>query len=220
MTQADKLRVLVFAKAPQPGHAKTRLVPLLGESGAAALHARLIERTLAVAVAAGVSAVELHGAPADDDFLRDCAARYGVPLIDQVGIDLGARMFNALRVALERARDVILVGSDCAVLECEHLNNAAAALRTHDSVFAPAEDGGYVLIGARKVSQRLFEHMRWSTAGVMNVTRRRLAGLGWSSCELDTLWDIDDPADYTRALASGILSFAPHPAEARTDHIG
>src|SRR4051812_36959461 len=91
--------VMVFAKAPVPGAVKTRLIPLLGPAGAAALHARLVERTLAMASAAARDALELHVAP-EDDFLRCCAARYSAALVPQCGNDLGDRMHHAFQRAL------------------------------------------------------------------------------------------------------------------------
>src|SRR5687768_18608023 len=73
----NERRVLVLAKAPRPGLAKTRLVPLLGEQGAAALQARLVKHALKTAHAAALGTIELHGEAADDDFLRYCAGHYG-----------------------------------------------------------------------------------------------------------------------------------------------
>lgn len=199
-------RVLVFAKAPRPGVAKTRLVPLLGGEGAAALHARLVKHALETARRAALGAIELHGAPADDDFLRYCAERYGAALIDQTEGDLGARMRAALEAALAACARVVLIGADCPALTPRHLRAAARALdEGHDAVFAPAEDGGYALIGLTRCAPGLLEGISWSTAAVMDETRERLRALGWRWLELDTLWDIDRPEDYQRLLASRLL---------------
>src|SRR5690606_33118868 len=74
-------RVVIFAKAPEPGAVKTRLVPAIGEEAAAALHARLVKRALSTARRAGVGPVELACDPSTDHpFFRFCAARYGVSL--------------------------------------------------------------------------------------------------------------------------------------------
>lgn len=199
-------RVLVFAKAPRPGFAKTRLVPLLGGEGAAALHARLVEHALATAQRAALGTIELHGTPAGDDFLRACAGRYGVALIAQAEGDLGARMRAALEGALRTCARVVLIGTDCPALTPLHLRAAARALdEGHDAVFAPAEDGGYALIGLTRCDPRLLEGISWSTATVMDETRERLLALGWRWLELDTLWDVDRPEDYQRLLASRLL---------------
>lgn len=204
--------VIVFARAPQPGRAKTRLIPLLGREGAAALHARLVEQTLATANRAALTAVELHGTPADDDFLSACAARHGAAFKSQVAGDLGTRMCAALAAALERYDCALLVGSDCPVLEPEHLRRAARVLAEgHDAVFAPTEDGGYALVGLGRCEERLFQGVRWSTDCVMDATRSRVRSLGWRWHELDMLWDVDRPADYTRLVETGLLELLAAP---------
>ena len=199
-------RVLVFAKAPVPGAAKTRLIPLLGAEGAAALHARLVKHTLATARQAALGTIELHGAPADDDFLRHCAARYPAELIDQSEGDLGERMCTALRSALAAVDHAILIGTDSPALTARHLRHAAQALaQGHDAVIVPAEDGGYVLIGLARVDPALFDGIEWSTAHVMEQTRERLRALGWRWVELETLWDVDLPEDYARLVEARLL---------------
>jgi rSAM/selenodomain-associated transferase 1 len=207
MYPGDKpVKVLVFAKAPLPGFAKTRLAPLLGQVGAAALQSKLIEHALQTARGAGTYDVELHGDPAEDDFLRSCAQRHGVRLVSQSGGDLGARMHAALGQALATCAQVLLIGSDCPALTREHLGLAATALRTGaDAVFVPAEDGGYALIGLTRCDARLFAGIAWSTSEVMDETRARLRKLGWRWRELDTLWDVDTPGDYERLVSSGLL---------------
>ena len=207
-TSSDR-RVLLLAKAPRPGLVKTRLVPLLGTEGAAALQARLIKHALKTAREASLGAIELHGAPADDDFLRYCAGHYGAALLPQAAGDLGERMRSALGRALEAADCAILIGADCPALTTRHLRLAAHALDDgDDAVFAPTEDGGYALVGLKRCDARLFEGIAWSTPTVMDETRARLRGLGWRWHELDTLWDVDRPGDYERLLASGLLEHA------------
>ncbi|MBI2296359.1 MAG: hypothetical protein HYU76_10090, partial [Betaproteobacteria bacterium] len=88
--------VMVFAKAPRPGAVKSRLIPLLGAEGAAALHVRLVKRTLATARAAAFGRIELHCSPdTDDPFLRFCGGHYGAVLAPQAKGELGARMLAA-----------------------------------------------------------------------------------------------------------------------------
>lgn len=200
-------RILIFAKAPRPGAAKTRLIPLLGAEGAAALQAQLTERTLATASRAAPGAVELCCTPdTGDSFLLSCGERYGMPLSLQAGDDLGARMHNAFGRALAAAHHVIVIGTDCPVLATRHLHEALAALAAgEDAVFAPAEDGGYALIGLARCDARLFAGMPWGEAGVMDETRARLRALGWRWRELETLWDVDRPEDYLRLRDSGLL---------------
>ena len=97
MSAADAgTAAIVFARAPSPGAVKTRLIPLLGAEGAAALHAQLAKRTLETARAASFARIELHGTPdVDDPFFRSCAGRFAAALAAQVGADLGVRMHSA-----------------------------------------------------------------------------------------------------------------------------
>lgn len=206
-TNADT-RLIVFAKAPQPGAVKTRLIPLLGEAGAAALQARLVERTLTTACAAGVGPVELCCAPrAEDPFFEYCGGRYAVSLAAQADGDLGARMRHAFARVLSVARHAILIGTDCPALTVSHLQQAACALTEgDDAVLTPAEDGGYPLIGLNRCEDVLFRDIEWGSAVVMAATRERLRRLRWSWRELETLWDIDRPEDYRRLLNSGLMN--------------
>lgn len=200
-------RLIVFAKAPQPGAVKTRLIPLLGEAGAAALQARLVERTLTTACAAGVGPVELCCAPrAEDPFFESCGGRYAVSLASQADGDLGARMQHAFARALSTARHAILIGTDCPALTVSHLRQAAHALAGgNDAALIPAEDGGYTLLGLNRCDDALFHDIDWGSAKVMAATRDHLRRLRWRWKELETLWDVDRPEDYRRLIASGLL---------------
>jgi len=199
--------IIVFARAPKPGAVKTRLIPLLGPQGAAALHARMVKRALATARRSALGAVELHCAPdCDDDFLRLCGNRYRVQLVAQTGGDLGARMSAAARAALAVHDRVLLMGTDCPGLTARHLCAANQALIDGAvAALAPAEDGGYVLLGLKQWDQRLFEGIDWGSETVLADTRARLRNLSWRWQELDMLWDIDRPEDYRRLTESGLL---------------
>jgi rSAM/selenodomain-associated transferase 1 len=190
--------IVVLAKAPQAGRVKTRLAAVLGDAGAARLHARLVERAVATAREARCGAVELHGSPAHHRFLRALARRHGVRLVAQARGDVGERMYAAFRRTLRLHARVVLIGSDCPALTPGDLREAVRLLRGNDAVIAPAEDGGYPLIGLTRVSVRLFEDVPWSTGEVMARTRARLALLGWRARELRTLWDVDRAADLVR----------------------
>ena len=208
MTAVDAgAAVVVFARAPRPGAVKTRLVPPLAPEEAAALHARLVKRTLETARAASYRRIELHGTPdIDDPFFRFCAGHFGAALVAQSGADLGARMLAAFESALAACPRVLLLGSDCPALTARHLRQADRALRDGaDAAFVPCEDGGYALIGLKRVDPRLFEGVAWGGASVMEDTRARLQQMRWRWRELETLWDVDRPEDYERLLASGLL---------------
>jgi uncharacterized protein len=192
--------IIVFAKAPRVGEVKTRLIPLLGAEGAAALHRQLVRRTLVDATDAGLGPVELHAAPGvDDAFLQDSARRFGVALLPQRGENLGVRLNHAFDQGLARHGRVMIIGTDCPVLTAQHLREAQAALAGgNDAVLIPAEDGGYALIGLTRCDDSLFRNIAWGGDTVLAATRERLRALHWRWRELETLWDIDRPDDYRR----------------------
>jgi uncharacterized protein len=189
-------RIIVLAKAPVAGYAKTRLIPALGPQGAAALAMRLLERALEQALLAGIGPVELCCAPDAGHAAfaaHSCDTR--IVLSDQGEGDLGRRMARAIDNALAQHAKVLLIGTDAPGLDSTTLRAAAAALDTHDAAFVPALDGGYVLVGLRRPLPLLFENMPWSTPEVMQRTRERLGMAGIGHAELAPLADIDEPAD-------------------------
>jgi rSAM/selenodomain-associated transferase 1 len=196
--------VIVFARAPEPGAAKTRLIPRLGAAGAAELHARMTRRALDTARAAFPGAVELCCAPdAAHPFFRDIG---GVRLAEQGPGDLGERMHRAL---VRAGGPAILIGSDCPALTPDYLHAAGTALKGGaEAVLGPAEDGGYVLIGARQSIPALFGGIEWGSAGVLDAQCERLRALGWRWAELAPLWDVDRPEDLERlrGLAPELLA--------------
>jgi rSAM/selenodomain-associated transferase 1 len=196
--------LIVFAREPSPGRVKTRLQPRLGEWGAARLHARLTRGTLRAARRAGFDTVELHGAPrARSAFFLFCRKEFQVTLKAQRGTDLGERMFCALAEGLRRHRVVVLIGSDCPVLRPQDLRRAQRLLRgACDVVLAPAEDGGYALVAATRMSPDLFEGVSWGTVSVYAETASRLNAAGYRWRALRTVWDVDRPEDLERLSSS------------------
>jgi len=201
----QRIALAVFSKAPVAGVAKTRLTPRLGAEGATALQRMLTRKTLATAIAADIGPVSLWCAPDQNHpFFPECHREFAVSLHPQRGADVGARMSNAFCAILANHAGVVLIGTDCPVFRPDHLRDAATALAAgSEAVFCPAEDGGYVLIGLTRAEPKLFSGMRWGTGGVMDETRTRLGELGWHWRELETLWDVDRPADYERLLDLG-----------------
>jgi hypothetical protein len=197
---AASCRIVVFAKAPEPGKVKTRLIPALGEAGAAALHRRLVMHSLRAAQEADLGPVELWCAPdTRHAFFAECERDFGVSLHSQCEGDLGARMRRAIETILERAKRAILVGSDIPALSAQYLRDAERALSgARDVVIGPAEDGGYVLIGLERSDPELFRDIPWGEPEVLAETRGRIAALRWRCFELPALWDVDRPEDLER----------------------
>jgi rSAM/selenodomain-associated transferase 1 len=197
--------VAVLAKAPIPGYAKTRLVPRLGAEGAARLQERLIDRALATAAAAAVGRVTLWCAPdAEHPFLKGAARHHRAALSVQPDADLGERMLAAFR-ASRPGEALVLIGTDCPVLTPVDLSAAVAGLSDADAVIAPAEDGGYGLIAARRPIPDLFSEIPWGTDLVAARTRERARACGLHLFEIRTVWDVDRPSDVERLRAAGIV---------------
>lgn len=200
-------RILIFARAPVAGACKTRLIPSVGRQGAARAQRYLLEKTLETAIASGLAPVELWCEPdCGHPFLQRCRSDYGVRLHRQPAGTLGRKMSEALRMTLRETRHAVLIGTDCPALTHADIAAALAALQKNSAmVFQPAEDGGYVLVGANRAEPRLFRNIAWGGPGVMSATRRRLARLAIAWTELPTLWDVDEPADLRRAVSEGLI---------------
>jgi len=187
----------VFAKFPEPGRAKTRLIPALGPQGAAALHAKMVNHTLdrvgelrrlrdpEVRVWVAGAQVEAFASRFETEFTCE-------PQIDG---DLGHKMLGAFSRMLRRADAAVIVGTDCPDISSGLLNTAFDALRQVDVVLGPADDGGYYLIGLTRPVPSLFEDMEWSTASVLEQTIQRAEALGLSARLLPKLSDVDHPED-------------------------
>ncbi len=190
--------LLVFAKPPLAGVAKTRLIPALGAAGAARLAVALLEHALVEAARARLGPVWLYTTARHRRLARmarACGARRRL----QRGADLGERMVQALQRACRDAPAALLLGADCPGLDAARLQRAALALQQVDVVFVPALDGGFTLVGCRAQAAgamaRLFAHQTWSVCDVMQRMRAGMRALDMRWLELEALADIDTPAD-------------------------
>lgn len=186
----------VFAKPPQAGRTKTRLIPLLGAEGAARYAEAFLAdswRTLQSEdwLSAVVSTTE-----ADP---RRFALSPPPVLWDQGDGDLGARMERTLQRGLRSHDMAFAVGADAPDLSPTQLRSARAALDTHDAVVIPADDGGFVLIGLRRCPDDLFADLPWSQSHTCAATVARLRQTGLSVEVLPGWFDVDEPAEL-RAL--------------------
>lgn len=200
---AAPVRIVIIAKAPRPGYAKTRLIPALGAQGAAALAQKMLRHAVSIALDAGVGPVELCAAPnRHDPAWAALALPTELAWSDQGEGDLGERMARAALRTVHRGESVLLIGTDCPHMDTAHLQRAAASLQSADACLTPTLDGGYALLGLNQFHDSLFSHMPWSTAAVATQTVRRAAAIPWSLHLLNTLRDVDEPADLL-ALPAG-----------------
>lgn len=187
--------IQIFAKAAVPGQVKTRLAREVGNRAALEIHRRLCRKVVAQALAANADTVEIWSAlDAADPFL------HGFQLLvhEQQGRELGTRMDFALRHGLARHERVILIGADAYSLDAAYLQNALLSLQNCDVVIGPAQDGGYVLVGARKSSPAIFRDIPWGTSDVMAATLKVMLENMMNFELLGERWDIDTLADIQR----------------------
>ena len=188
--------LLIFAKPPIPGFAKTRLIPALGEQESAKLHGRLVLHTLSKVSVEKTWDVQLWCAgDIGHDFFQSCMSQFAVTLHCQSGQNLGERMFNAFEYALQNYKRVVVIGTDCPLLTANTIEQAFLHLEKQLVVINPAEDGGYVLLGLNKVNMRIFEDVSWGTSEVAQQTMSNLKQLDWKVAVLPVLWDVDLPQD-------------------------
>ena len=188
---------MVFARAPRAGRVKTRIARRIGDAAAARLHERLVRVALATARAARCGRVELHTSERHAFF-----GTLRVPVRLQRGTDLGSRMHHALQQALRSHGRAVLIGSDSPALRPRDVARAARWLHVGaDVVLAPAEDGGYALIGARRVTPVVFAAVEWGSERVLAQTRANLARAGLRVRLMPAVWDVDRPEDLERLRA-------------------
>ncbi len=208
-------RILIFSKAPLPGRVKTRLIPELGEQGAAAFSADLTRHIVQEVADSRLCPLQIWCEPDGSHALfQELHEAYGVEMKQQQGSDLGIRMGHAMADGLSTRRLVVLIGSDCPAITADYLEQALQVLAHGVScVVGPAEDGGYVLVGQSVLNTDMFETVDWGTVDVLHQTRLRLraAGLPWS--ELPALWDVDRSEDIARAR--GVMDKRQDAAEMR-----
>lgn len=183
-------RVVLFTRYPEPGRAKTRLIPALGAEGAAKLHRLLTEHTVQAVQSSGLM-LELRttGAPvpAFEEWLGAGS------IVDQGEGNLGERLVRS-----GPPYPTLFIGSDAPDLTPALLLQAAHALDDASAVIGPAEDGGYWLLGLSRAVDGVFEGVEWGTSSVFGQTMERLTAAGIDPLLLPQLADCDRPEDLVR----------------------
>ncbi|MCW9015277.1 MAG: TIGR04282 family arsenosugar biosynthesis glycosyltransferase [Gammaproteobacteria bacterium] len=202
-------KLMLFAKTPEPGKTKTRLIPALGKEAAAELHTRMIRHTATTAFAAQFSNIEIQCYPhSRHAVFMDILDQQCVELNKQTGDDLGERMANAFNSALAEFDFAIITGTDAPAISSEYLTAAIDQLKAGtEVVLGPAEDGGYVLIGLSRFNASIFTDIDWGTDQVLQQTLQRIEESGMSVSQLPMLWDVDRAEDLSKLAASKALSF-------------
>ena len=193
--------LLLMAKAPIPGHVKTRLVPPLTIEQAAALYEAMLTDTVArLRRRAATHRVHVAVSPATCDRARFPAAWHVFP---QAAGDLGARLHAAFHETLtDDASPVVAIGVDSPTLPWSFLTQAFAALERADLALGSTEDGGCYAIGLRQLPQDFFAGIPWSTERVCQALASRARQLGLAVRHLPRWYDVDTMADVERHWSS------------------
>jgi len=196
-------RLCLFTRYPEPGTTKTRLIPLLGKTGAADLQRRMtahvLEKVRRLAVQRGVS-VEIRYEGGDEGRMKQWLGTDLAFAIQGTG-DIGRRMARAFKTAMADGFDTtVIIGSDIPGITAGILAQAFDWMEQKDLVFGPARDGGYYLIGIevlclKKAAPGLFNHIDWGTKTVLVETLHAADTLGLTYSLLNYLGDVDRPAD-------------------------
>lgn len=196
--------VTIMAKAPRAGEVKTRLCPPFTTTEAAELYrCFLLDKIEQVRGLTAASPAVAYTPLEGKTYFEESAP--GFLLIAQQGADLGARLAHSFDELFGRGyAGAMAIDSDTPTLPTRFLEQALdlVATPTIDLVLGPSDDGGYYLIGLRKLYRELFEEMAWSTAQVMPETIRRAEAKGLKVACLPTWFDVDTADDLDRLQAS------------------
>lgn len=194
-------QLIIFIKAPEPGQCKTRLTPYLSPQQACDFYKTLVENCMHNIASLKAVDIAIYTTPdTQHPYIKNLSQQYNTTLHSQQGKDLGQRMHHALAKSLQHYKQSVLIGSDCPYLDKNYIEKAFKALSQHDKVtdivLGPAEDGGYVLIGANRIQAELFKSINWGTKTVLQQTIQKADTEGYRYHLLNTLRDIDTAQDY------------------------
>ena len=193
-----KSALIIFLKYPELGRSKTRLAKDIGDENALKVYIELLEHTQLISKQLKIDKylfydkVTANKMPWGDDIYQTAY---------QIESDLGGRMQNAFeQLFLKGYERLVIIGSDCYELTQEIIEQAFELLNTSDAVLGPAKDGGYYLLGLRKLIPQLFSDVAWSTDEVFSATVKTLKNLNFSYSTTPILSDIDTIEDLTPKL--------------------
>ncbi len=190
--------ICLMLKAPQKGRVKTRLAKKVGNTTALEIYQRLVEHQLRQLPRRWPK--QIHYTPRSALAKMEAWLGKGYHYIPQCNGDLGKRMVHAMKDAFKNnASSVMFLGGDCPYITKTVLEEAKAALERVDIILGPAKDGGYYLIGLRRVEPKLFCNIDWGEAQVFSQTIQRIQSLGLKYQKLKLLEDVDDLQTWDRA---------------------
>lgn len=192
MKNSSSVALVIFIKNPQLGKAKTRIAATVGDEEALRIYRLLLKHTRQITSEIDVDRYLYYSDHVEDDEWSSDIFQKRV----QCQGRLGKRMSDAFRSLSSSHDKLIIIGSDCAELNTEHLQNAINSLDHYDVVIGPVHDGGYYLLGTRGYYPELFSDIQWSTEHVTRQTIHTIERLSLSHTLLTGLSDIDYHDDW------------------------
>ena len=193
-----KKTLLIFAKNLIHGEVKTRLASTVGHDKAMTVYEQLIAHTIETTKHLPVDKTVFYSKRIE---LEDAWDNKIYEKNIQTGNDLGDKMKNAFATVFgNRNKKLVIIGTDCPDLNASVIMNAYVYLEDHDIVIGPAIDGGYYLLGMKKLHPRLFEKIDWSTGKVLAQTLKICESSNLSTFLLPELSDIDDENDLKKYM--------------------
>ncbi|MCT4629857.1 TIGR04282 family arsenosugar biosynthesis glycosyltransferase [Winogradskyella sp.] len=178
--------VIVFVKNIKLGTVKTRLAKTIGNYGAFEVYSELVKITEKATSNLNVDKHIYFSTKIEDVLWQDDHKTV------QNGKDLGERMLNAFKNGFEAGyKRIVLIGSDLPDINETHIKKGIETLENNEVAFGPAEDGGYYLIGLKKLIPEIFLNKPWSQPNLLNETLQELQRLNTTVSTLEPLNDID-----------------------------
>ena len=189
-----KKSLIIFTRYPEVGKTKTRLIPALGEEGAAKLQKKLTEDTIQKLSEVPVQ-FRVYFSGGNEELMKQWLGNHYCYYPQSEG-NLGDKLIAALTETFsEEVEKVVIIGIDCPDLDASLINQAFSELSDQDLVLGKAEDGGYYLIGLRDCIPELFQGITWGTDQVLRETVAIAEKLELKISYLPLLNDIDTPED-------------------------
>ena len=200
-----KRAIIIMAKVPRAGNVKTRLQPFLSAEQCISLSEAFLEDAIEKAKKS-TDILIIAFSPAEEREYFDRFSDENLILIEQNGADLGEKMFNAFEFAFQKNLDsVVMIGTDSPTFPDDYLKQAFEFLYTSDAVLGKTEDGGFYLIGLRKLDEFIFNNVEWSSPQTFHQTVQNLEKLQFSLQELPIWYDIDEPQDLEKLRKDKLL---------------
>jgi len=187
--------LILFTRVPIPGMTKTRLMPFLNGEECAELHTCFVKDIYQKAKQVEADLFVFY-TPRDEKNLLTKELGTEAIYMPQHGDDLGARMKNAIGIALRAGYEkVVLIGTDIPQIHPETLRNAFDNLNEKDIVIHPTFDGGYYLIGMKKEYDSIWKIERYGTNTVIYDTLQHMKNERLSTAVGQMYYDVDDKED-------------------------